>query len=87
MATLLTADLHYTGGPEIYSGSHISTSLSTRISIQMDEGGYTLDTQPPTQPTLLLQKLVPYGKTDSSTIPKYWAEPQVVALTFSRKGN
>ena len=39
MATLLTADLHPTGAPEIWSGNQIPTSFSSRIPIQLDEDG------------------------------------------------
>jgi hypothetical protein len=39
MATLLTADLYPTGGPEIWSGNKFSTSFSYRIPIQLDEEG------------------------------------------------
>ena len=46
MATLLMADLHPTGGPEIWSGNQISTSISSRIPIQTDEDGCPSDTQP-----------------------------------------
>ena len=44
MATLLLADLHPTGGPEIWSGSRISTSISSLIPIQLDEDGCPLRT-------------------------------------------
>ncbi len=59
MATLLMADLHPTSGPKIWSGNQIFTSLSSKISILLDEDGCPLDTQPFPKPTLLLWKLTP----------------------------
>ncbi len=59
MATLLMADLHPSGGPEIWSGNQISTSLSSRIPVQTDEEGCPLGTQEFLQTTLPLQKLAP----------------------------
>ncbi len=59
MATLLTADLHPSGGPEIWSGNQISTSLSSRIPVQTDENGCPVDTQQFPRPTLLLKKMAP----------------------------
>ncbi len=55
----LTTDLHPTGVLDIWSGYQISSSLSTRISIQMDDDGCPLNTQQFLQPTLILQELVP----------------------------
>ena len=57
MATLLTSDLHPSGGLEIWSRNQISTSLSSRISIKTEQDGCPLDTQQFPQPSLLLQKL------------------------------
>ena len=59
MATLLTADLHLVGGPEIWSGNHISTTISSRIPVHLDEGGCPLEVQPFLQATFLLTKLAP----------------------------
>ena len=59
MATLLLADLHPTGGPEIRSGNQISTSISSLIPIQLDEDGCPLLTQPFPEATFLLKKLTP----------------------------
>jgi hypothetical protein len=64
MATLLAADLHPIGGPEICLGNQILKSLSTRIPIHTDEDGCPLAAQPFSQLTLLLQKLVPLWKND-----------------------
>ena len=45
MATLLFADLHPTGRPEIWSGNQISTSISSLIPFHLDEDGCPLQTQ------------------------------------------
>ncbi len=39
MATFLMADLNPVGGPEIWSGDQISISISSRITIHLDEDG------------------------------------------------
>jgi hypothetical protein len=59
MATLLLADLHPTGGPEIWAGNRISTSISSLIPIHLDEDGCPLKTQPFPAATHILKKLVP----------------------------
>ncbi len=59
MATLCMADLHPTGGPEIWSSNQISISLASMIPILMDADGCPLETRPFPQPTPLLRKLVP----------------------------
>jgi hypothetical protein len=59
MATLLMADLHPIGGPEIWSGNQISTSILSRIPVNLDEDGCPLEVQPFPQKTLLLRKLAP----------------------------
>ena len=59
MATLLMADLHLTGGPEIWYGNRISTSISSLIPIQIDEDGCPLQTQAFPASTLILQKSTP----------------------------
>ena len=57
MATLLMADLHPTGGPEIWSGNRISSSIASKIPIQTDSVGCPTDTQPFPPPLFILQKL------------------------------
>ncbi len=59
MATLLTANLHPMGGLEIWSGTYILTSLSTRIPILTDKDGCPLDTQQLPQPMFPLVKVGP----------------------------
>jgi hypothetical protein len=59
MATLLMADLHETGGPEIWSGNKIFSSIMSRIPIQTDPEGCPVDNQPFPQPLFILQKLTP----------------------------
>ena len=59
MATLLIADLHLVRGPEIWSGNQISTSISSRIHVLLDEDGCPLEIQPFPQGTFLLRKLAP----------------------------
>ncbi len=59
MVTLLMADLHPVGGPEIWSSNQISTSSAARIPIDLDEDGCPCDTQPFPQATHLLGKLAP----------------------------
>jgi hypothetical protein len=59
MATLLMADLHPVGDPEIWSGKQISTSIMTWIPIHLDEDGCPLEVQPFPHVTLLLRKLAP----------------------------
>ena len=71
-AILITADLHPTGGPEIWSRNQISPSLSTRIPIHTDADGCPLNTQPYLYPTLVLQKMTPlweHGFHDWAQIP------------------
>ena len=55
MATLLMADLHPVGGPEIWSRNQISTSISSRIPVHLDSDGCPLEVQPFPQATLLLK--------------------------------
>jgi hypothetical protein len=59
IATLLTADLHPTDGPEIWSGYRISSSITSKISFQTDSDGCPLDNQPFPPPLFLLHKLTP----------------------------
>ena len=59
MATLLMADLHPTGGPEIWSDNRISFSVASRIPIQTDSEACPSDTQPFATPLSILQKLSP----------------------------
>jgi hypothetical protein len=59
MATLLLADLHPTGGPEIWSGNQISTSISSLIPIQLDEDGCPLQIQAFPAAALILKKVTP----------------------------
>jgi hypothetical protein len=59
LATLLMTALHPVGGPEIWSGNLISTSISTRIPVHLDEDGCPLEAQPFPQPTRLLRQLAP----------------------------
>ena len=59
MATLLMADLHPTGGPEIWSRNRISSSITSRISIRTDSEGCPLNNQPFPPPLFLLQKIIP----------------------------
>ena len=53
MATLLLADLHPTGGPEIWSGNQISTSISSLIPIQLNDDGCPLEAQTFLDPTVI----------------------------------
>ena len=57
MATLLLADLHPIGGPEIWSGNGISTSISSLIPIQLDEDGCPLKNQAFPDATSTLKKI------------------------------
>jgi hypothetical protein len=59
MAILLMADLHHMGGPEIWFGNQIFTSISSRIHVPLDESGCPLEVQPYPHATLLLRKLAP----------------------------
>jgi hypothetical protein len=59
MATLLMADLHPVGGPEISSGNQISSSISSRIHVHLDKDGCPLEVRPFPQATLLFRKLAP----------------------------
>ena len=59
MATLLMANHNPIGGPEILSGNQMSTSISSRILISLDEDGCPMESQPLPQATLLLRRLVP----------------------------
>jgi hypothetical protein len=57
MATLLMAELHPIGGPEIWPGNQILTSISSRIPVHLDEDGCPLEVQPFPQAAFLLRKL------------------------------
>jgi hypothetical protein len=59
MASLLLANLHPTGGPEIWSGNQISTSISSLIPIQLDVDGCPLKTQTFPKPTFIKKQLTP----------------------------
>jgi hypothetical protein len=59
MATLLMADLHPVGGPEIWFGNQISTSIATRIPIELDEDGCPCENKSFPQATHLLGRLAP----------------------------
>jgi len=59
MATLLMEDLHPTGGPEVWSGNQISTSISSLIPIQLDEDGCPLKTHTFPEATLILKNKTP----------------------------
>ncbi len=59
MATLLMADLHPVGGPEIWSGNQIFTYIATRIPIDLDDEGCPCENQSFPQSTHLLGKLGP----------------------------
>jgi len=59
MATLLRADLHPTGGLEIWSGNQISTSISSLIPIHLDEDGCPLQTQAFPAAAFILKKVTP----------------------------
>jgi len=57
MATLLMTDLHPKGGPEIWSGNQISSSISTLIPIHLVEDDCPLKTQPFPEAAFILRKL------------------------------
>jgi hypothetical protein len=59
MVTLLMADLHPMGGPEIWSGNQISTSISSLIPIQLDEDGCPLKIQTFPEATFIRKNLTP----------------------------
>ena len=59
MATLLTADLHLVGGPEIWHGNQISTSISSKIPIHLDDDGCPMEVQLFPLATFLLRKPAP----------------------------
>ena len=56
MATLIMADLHPIGGPEIWSGNQISTSITSLIPIQLDEDGCPLTTHSFLEATFIKKK-------------------------------
>ena len=76
MATLLMADLHSTGGPEIWSGSQISISFSSQITIQLEEDGSLTELQSFLQASLILLKQAPLWKHEVHT----WAKISGCAL-------
>jgi len=70
-ATLLLADLHPMGGPEIWSGNRISSTIAALIPIQLDEDGCPLKTHLFFEPTFIFKKLTPlrdYGVHDRTQI-------------------
>jgi hypothetical protein len=60
IATLLTADLHPLGVPEIWSGNEISLSLSSSIPITKDDDGCPTPTQSYTRVNRILRRLTPF---------------------------
>ena len=64
------ADLHPIGGPEIWSGNQISTSISSKIPVHLDEEGCSLDMQPFPQRTLLLRQLAPLWEHGLHNLPQ-----------------
>jgi len=52
-------ELHPVGGPEIWFGNQISTSIAARIPIDLDEDGCPCETQSFPQANRLLGKLAP----------------------------
>ena len=59
IATLIAADLHPLGGPEIWSGNPISIALTNAIPITTDEDGCPTTNQPYTRTDKILRKLAP----------------------------
>jgi hypothetical protein len=59
MATLLLADLHLTGGPEIWAGNQISTSISSLIPIHLDEDRCPLQIQAFPAAAFIIKKITP----------------------------
>jgi len=57
MAILFMVSLQPTGGPEIWFGNQVFTSISSRFPSTLDEDGCPQETQSFPQATLLLQKL------------------------------
>jgi hypothetical protein len=70
VATLLTADLHPMGDTDIWSGNQISSSLTIRIPVTMDEDGCPTETQPFPPTIKILQRLVPLWENAIHT----WAQ-------------
>ena len=59
IATLIAANLHPLGGPEIWSGNPMSTTLTLSIPITTDDDGCPTPTQPYTRVNRILRKLIP----------------------------
>jgi hypothetical protein len=59
IATLISVDLYPLGGPEIWSGNPISTTLTLSILITTDEDGCPTPSQPYTRVNRILRKLIP----------------------------
>ncbi len=87
MSTLLMADLHPVGGPEIWSGNQISTSISSRIPVHLDEDGCPLEVQPFPSRRSCFENSPLYGNMGSITGPKLFVVAQTVARISWIKGN
>ena len=87
MATLLMADLHPVGGPDIWYGIQISTSISSRIHVHLDEDGCPMEVQPFPHATFLLRKLPPLWENGSITGSEFSVAAQPAAHIFWRNGN
>jgi len=58
ITTLIARDLHPLGGPEIWSGNPIATTLTLSIPITTDEDGCPTPSQPYTRVNRILRKLI-----------------------------
>jgi hypothetical protein len=84
MATLLMADLHPVGGPEIWSGNKLSTSMSSRISMHLDDDGCPLKHNLSPRHTFCSEKSPRYGNTGSIIVPKSYVGVPMATLITSR---
>ena len=87
VATLLTANLHPIGDTTTWAGNQISTSITSKIPITTDTDGCPTEDQPFPPTTKILQRLVPYGNTRSTTGHKSLAETRTAAHTSYTAGN
>ena len=87
IATLVAANLHPMGGPEIWLGSSISITLTTTIPINIDEDHGRTPSQPYTSINRILRKLTPYGNKTYIHGNNLHDFPQTNALTYYRSKN
>jgi len=85
IATIIAADLHPLGGPEIWSGNPISTTLTLSIPITTDEDGCPVPPNHTHESTASYEISSPSGNTKSSNGNNLQESPRPNAPTYFQK--